>query len=217
MKTDSHLQLDVFDELKWEPSINYEHIGVSVSEGIVTLSGSVSCLIEKHNAEKAAQRVAGVKAVVDKIEVKIPGSNVKDDEEIAKAIVNQFEWNSLIPQDKIKVIVTDGWVTLMGVVNWDYQKKAAEKLVKELVGVKFVTNKIAIKPNLDARDLREKIEKALLRAAEHESKKIEVSVHGTQVTLSGLVRSFSELEAIEKTAWGAPGITEVHNHLKVLI
>jgi osmotically-inducible protein OsmY len=200
MKTDSQIQKDVMEELKWEPSVSHEHIGVSVSDGIVTLSGSVPSFIEKYHADKAAQRVLGVKAIVEKIEVKLPSSLIRDDQEIAKAIVNQFQWSSLVPDDKIKAKVSDGWVTLTGEVTWEYQRKAAEKLVRELTGVKFITNGIVIKPKLVAADLKEKIEQALKRAAERESKQIEIDVNGTHVTLSGQVRSFAEMSCLGR-AW----------------
>lgn len=217
MKTDSQLQINVMEELKWEPSVNHEHIGVAVSDSIVTLSGTVPSFIEKHNAEKAAKRVTGIKAIVEKIEVKLPGTMIRDDEDIAKAIVNQFQWSTLIPHDKITAKVSSGWVTLSGDVTWEYQRKAAEKLVRGLTGVKFITNDIQLKPKLEASFLKEKIEKALLRAAEHESKQIEVDVRGTRVTLSGYVRSFSEMKAIEGTVWAAPGVTEVSDHLKLMV
>ena len=218
MKTDSLIQKDVLEELKWEPSVNHEHIGISVSYGIVTLTGTVPSFIEKYNAEKAAQRVLGVKAIVEKIEVKLPGSLIRDDQELAKAIIDQFEWSALIPsQNKIKAKVSNGWVTLSGEVVWEYQRKAAEKLVRALNGVKFITNNIVIKPTIEASDLKEKIEKALMRATERESKQIDVNVRGGHVTISGMVRSYAEMKAVEGVAWGAPGVTEVLNNLKVVM
>jgi osmotically-inducible protein OsmY len=217
MKTDTQIQKDVMEELKWEPSVNHEHIGVAVSDGIVSISGNVPTFIEKHNAEKAAQRVAGVKAIVEKIEVKLPGALLRDDEEIAKAIVNQFQWSSLVPKDQIKAKVSNGWVTLSGEVVWEYQRKAAEKLVRELTGVKLISNNISLKPKIEASDLKDKIQKALMRAAERESKQIEIEVRGSHVTLSGVVRSFSEMRAVEGAAWGAPGVTEVQDNLRVII
>ena len=216
MKTDSELQMSVIDELKWEPSVSHEHIGVAVTNGIVTLSGNVPTFIEKHNAVQAAQRVLGVKAIVEKIEVKLPGSLVRNDEDIAKAIVTQFEWSTLVPHQKIQVKVSNGWVTLFGEVPWEFQRKAAENLVRELAGVKFISNKIEIKPKLEAADLKIKIEKALLRAAERESKQINVNVSGSEVVLSGTVRSFAEMKAVEGAAWGAPGVTVVQDNLKVI-
>ena len=216
MKTDSQLQMSVIDELKWEPSVSHEHIGVAVTNGIVTLTGNVPTFIEKHNAVQAAQRVLGVKAIVEKIEVKLPGSLVRNDEDIAKAIVTQFEWSTLVPHQKIQVKVSNGWVTLFGEVPWEFQRKAAENLVRELAGVKFISNKIEIKPKLEAADLKIKIEKALLRAAERESKQINVNVSGSEVVLSGTVRSFAEMKAVEGAAWGAPGVTVVQDNLKVI-
>ena len=216
MKTDSQLQMSVIDELKWEPSVSHEHIGVAVTNGIVTLTGNVPTFIEKHNAVQAAQRVLGVKAIVEKIEVKLPGSLVRNDEDIAKAIVTQFEWSTLVPHQKIQVKVSNGWVTLVGEVPWEFQRKAAENLVRELAGVKFISNKIEIKPKLEAADLKIKIEKALLRAAERESKQINVNVSGSEVVLSGTVRSFAEMKAVEGAAWGAPGVTVVQDNLKVI-
>lgn len=218
MRTDSLIQKDVIEELKWEPSVSHEHIGVSVSDGIVTLTGNVPNFIEKYNAEKATQRVLGVKAIVEKIEIKLPGSLIRDDQELAKTIIDQFEWSALIPSHhKIKAKVSNGWITLSGEVAWDYQRKAAEKLVRGLSGVKFITNNIIIKPTIEASDLKEKIEKALMRATERESKQIDVNVHGSHVTLSGMVRSFAEMKAVEGAAWGAPGVTEVLNNLKVIM
>lgn len=216
MIADSQLQMNVMDELKWEPSVNHEHIGVAVTNGIVTLSGNVPTFIEKHNAVQAAQRVLGVKAIVEKIEVKLPGTLVRTDEDIAKAIITQFEWSTLVPHQKVKVKVSNGWVTLLGEVPWEYQRKACENLVRELAGVKFISNKIEIKPKLEAADLKIKIEKALLRAAERESKQINVNVQGSEVVLSGTVRSFAEMKAVEGAAWGAPGVTVVQDNLKVL-
>jgi osmotically-inducible protein OsmY len=217
MKSDAQIQKNIIEELKWEPSVNHEHIGVSVSDGIVTLTGTVTTFIEKYNAEKATGRVAGVKAIVEKIEVKLPGSSVRDDEDIANAIVNLLEWNSLVPKGKIKARVSNGWVVLDGEAAWEYQRKEAEKIVRGLTGVKLVTNNILIKSNIEATGLKEKIERALLRAAEHESKQIEVKVDGTHVTLNGVVRSYSELKAVEGAAWSAPGVTDVHDNLKILM
>lgn len=216
MKADSQLQESVLEELKWEPSVHHEHIGVAVSEGIVTLSGTVPSFIEKHAAEKTVQKVAGVKAIVEKIEVKLPGSMIRNDEDIAKAVLERFKWSVLVPDNKLKATVTNGWVTLNGEVDWEYQRKAAEKLVRELTGVKFVTNSISLKPTFDATNLKDKIEKALLRAAEHESNKINVEVQGSRVTLSGRVRSLAEMKLVEGTAWGCPGVTEVQDKLRVV-
>lgn len=215
MKTDAQLQNDVIDELKWDPSVTHEHIGVSVNDGIVTLTGHVPNFLEKTSAEKAAQRVAGVKAIVEKMEVKYPGAYSRDDEDIASAILNAFKWNVQIPDERLKAKVRNGWVTLTGEVEWEYQKDAAANAVKPLTGVLGVTNSIEIKPKILISDLKAKIEQALKRAAEREADRIKVSVEGRKVTLSGKVRSYAELLDARGAAWSAPGVSEVRDNLIV--
>ena len=145
MKTDSEIQLDVIEALKWDPSVTHQHIGVAVSEGIVTLTGTIPSYIEKFAAEKAAQRVGGVKAVVEKMEVKLAGAHERDDENIAKAIVSQFAWNVQLPKDAVKVRVQKGWVDLSGEVEWEYQRTAAATGARNVTGVKGVSNNVTIK------------------------------------------------------------------------
>jgi osmotically-inducible protein OsmY len=145
MKSDSEIQEDVIREIKWDPSVTHENIGVAVSCGIVTLMGAVPTYIEKMAAEKAAQRVPDVKAVVEKIEVKLPGTYERDDQDVAKAIVTQFRWNVQIPDESVKARVEHGYVKLSGEVEWEYQKVAAEECIRTLVGVKNVSNNIVIK------------------------------------------------------------------------
>jgi osmotically-inducible protein OsmY len=217
MKTDAQIQTDVMQELKWDPSITHEHIGVAVSDGIVTLSGTVPSYIEKSSAENAAQRVGGVKAVVEKIEVKVPGSYTRDDQDIAKAIIDQFRWHTQVPDDLVQASVENGWVGLTGEVEWDYQRSAAEKAVRGLKGVKGITNQIAIKAKaVQPSDIKGKIEDALKRAAEREADRIAVEVRGTLVILSGKVRSFAEMRDVRVAAWSAPGVTSVDdNNLSV--
>lgn len=218
MKTDSQLQIEVMHELKWDPSVTHEHIGVAVSDGIVTLSGTVPTYIEKSAAEKAAQRVFGVNAVVEKIEVKLPGSFVRGDEEIAKAIVNQFKWNAQVPEQLVKASVEDGWVDLSGEVEWDYQRTAAEKCARGLTGVIGVLNHITIKEKkVQPEIVKEKIEEALKRKAAREARNISVNVNGSKVILSGNVSSFSELQDVRSAAWSAPGVTSVENNLHVVM
>ena len=208
MKTDAQIQTDALQELKWDPSITHEHIGVAVSDGIVTLSGTVPSYIEKSSAEKAVQRVGGVKAVVEKIEVKVPGSYHRDDQDIAKAIIDQFRWHTQVPDDLVKTRVENGWVELTGDVEWDYQRSAAENAIRGLTGVKGITNKITIKAKVvQSIEIKEKIEEALKRAAERETNRIAVEVRGTRVILSGKVRSFAELRDVRGAAWSAPGVT----------
>jgi osmotically-inducible protein OsmY len=213
MKTDAQIQKDVMQELTWDASVTHEHIGVAVQDGVVTLSGTVPSYIEKSAAEKAAQRIAGVKAVVEKIDVKLPGSLERDDQDIARAIIDQFRWHSQVPQDLVKVSVRNGWVDLTGEVEWDFQRSAAEAAVRGLLGVKGIVNKIAIKARaIQPAVIKSKIEEALKRAAEREADRIGIEILGTRVILSGKVRSFAELRDVKGAAWSAPGVTSVDDH-----
>jgi osmotically-inducible protein OsmY len=216
MKTDSQIQTDVMQELKWDPSVTREHIGVAVSDGIVTLSGTIPTYIEKSAAEKAAQRVSGVKAVVEKIKVKLPGSYKRDDQDVAKAIVNQFKWSVQVPDDLVKASVENGWVDLKGEVEWDYQRTAAENCVRGLAGVKGVSNNITIKAKKVRPEIvKQRIEEALKREAEREARRIAVEVRGSRVILSGSVHSFAEMQDARGAAFSAPGVTSVENNLHV--
>ncbi len=216
MKTDSQLQTDVMQELTWDASVTHEHIGVAVSKGIVTLSGTVPTFIEKFAAERAAQRVAGVNAVVEKIEVKLPSVYSRDDEDIAKAVLNQLKWSVQVPDKDIKIGVENGWVTLNGEVSWGFQKNAAYQAVQPLTGVQGVTNNITLKEKkIDTDKVKQKIEEALKREAKREANKIAVQVSGNKVTLSGDVRSFSEMEDAKWAAWSAPGVVSVENRMRV--
>jgi osmotically-inducible protein OsmY len=216
MKTDSQIQKDVRQVLEWDPSITHELIGVMVSDGVLTLSGSVPSYFEKTEAERIAQRVGGVKAVVEKIEVKLHGSFKRDDEDIAKAILSQFKWNFSIPSDKIRVSVKNGWVALAGEVEWDFQRSAAQSCIKNLLGVIGVSNDISIKAKqIQPEMIRQKIEDALKREAKREAGKIAVGVSGSTVTLTGHVHSFTEKDDAKWAAWGALGVTTVKNDLQV--
>jgi osmotically-inducible protein OsmY len=216
MKTDSQLQKDVRQALEWDPSITHELIGVTVSDSIVTLSGSVPSYFEKTEAESVTQKVWGVKAIVENIEVKPPYSYSRDDSDIAKAIVNQFKWSFRVPSDSVKVLVKDGRVTLRGEVAWDYQRSAAQDCIKDLLGVMGVTNDISIKTkSVDPSKIQEKIEEALKSEAKQEAGNIKVKVSGNTVTLSGDVNSFAERNNAKWAAWGAPGVTMVKNDLRI--
>lgn len=216
MKSDSQIQADIMQELIWDPRVSHEHIGVSVTDGIATLSGTIPSYIEKSAAERAAQRVSGVKAVVEKIEVKLSGLYEKDDQDIAEAVLNLFKWHVEIPDKLIKVTVENAWVKLAGEVEWNYQRNAAEKSVRAITGVKGVSNNIILKVReVKADVVKQKIEDALKREALNEAKKINIAINGGTVTLSGKVHSFSEMNDAKLAAWSAPGVTKIENRLQV--
>jgi osmotically-inducible protein OsmY len=213
MKTDSELRRDVEKELEWDPAVDERRIGVAVIDGVVTLTGEVSTYAEKWKAERAVERVAGVRGVANELEVRLLGE--RTDTDIAKAATDALKWHVTVPADKIKVRVDKGWITLTGEVNWDFQRRAAERAVRDLPGVRGITNLIAIKPRVEPRDLKQKIEETFKREAALDARGIVVQVEGGEVTLRGKVRSWLERHEAEKAAWSAPGVTAVHNYITV--
>lgn len=215
MKTDLQIQQDVLDQLKWEPLLNAAEIGVSVNNGVVTLSGLVDSYAKKIAAENSAKKISGVKAVAEDIEVKIPSTQHKTDTEIAETVLHSLRWHTSIPEEKIKVEVEDGVVTLEGEVDWAYQRDAARTAVENLTGVKMVLNATTVKPLLTIENVKRKIRAALHRSATIHGQNILVDIMGDKVILRGKVRSFAEAEDAKCAAWSAPGVTKVENDLEI--
>jgi osmotically-inducible protein OsmY len=216
MKTDHQLRRDVEEELGWEPSVHAEHIGVSAQDGVVELSGHVESYYEKWAAERAALRVDGVSGIASEIKVELPSPDMATDEDIAHAAVDHLTWNSSVPRT-IKVRVADGWVTLYGTAEWQYQKIEAQEAVRPLLGVKGVTNEIELKPRIFAGDVRAKIEEALKRSAQIDAGHITVATSDGTVILRGNVRSWAERQEAEEAAFAAPGVTRVENHINIVL
>jgi osmotically-inducible protein OsmY len=208
-KSDTQLQQDILAELKWEPSINAAEIGVEVKDGIVTLAGHVNTYAEKWDAERATQRVAGVKALAVEMDVKIEGMNNRTDADIARSAENVLQWTTYLTKDAVKIKVEKGWVTLTGEVEWQYQRQAATAAIRYLMGVTGVSDQITIKTKVSAPVIKSDIEAALKRRARQDAQDISVSVHGADVTLTGKVHSWSERELAHTSAWGTPGVRSV--------
>jgi osmotically-inducible protein OsmY len=215
MKSDVELRRDVLDELEWEPSIDAAGIGVTAHDGVVTLNGNVKTFTEKLTAERATERVHGVKAIANDIEVRLGGAHDRNDSDIAEAAVNALRWKTLVPEGRIKTSVSKGWITLEGEVDWQYQKDAAFDAVHLLVGVHGVTNLIAVKPRASATEVKSRIEAAFRRSAELDAQNIQVETRGGKVTLRGKVHSWSERQEAARTAWAAPGIMQVENLIAI--
>jgi osmotically-inducible protein OsmY len=216
MKTDGELRDDVMAELKWEPRVTSADVGVIVKNGVVTLIGSMDSYGEKLATEQAVQRVSGVMAVADELEVRIPGSSARTDADIAAAVANVLKSNHSVPNDRIKVVVERGWVALDGDVEWHFQRSSAVEAVHALRGVKGVLNHISVKPRVSPEDIKRKIEAAFERSAQIDAQKITVSANQGKVTLFGSVCSYAQRDQAATTAWSAPGVWDVVNHIVVM-
>ena len=213
---DIKLRKDVLEELEWDPSIDARTIGVAVEDGIVALTGHIPSYAAKTSAERIVKRVHGVVGVANDIEVKLASSLERDDVDVARSAVNALEWNVSVPKNRIKVAVTKGWVTLDGSVEWYYQKRAAEDAIMVLAGVRGVTNNIAVTSRqVRVEDVKGKIEAALKRSAEVDSKKISVQASDGKVTLTGTVRSWVERQDAVSAAWSAPGVMNVVDQIRI--
>lgn len=213
---DKDLKQHVQSALDWEPSLDASDIGVAVDEAVVTLRGNVRSYAEKVVAERVALRVFGVKGVANDLSVHLPNLFERTDTELAQAAVAALKWNTMIPADRTTVTVTNGWLTLHGTLDWQYQKDAAARAIRDLPGVKGVTNSIAVQPRVKAGDVRDKIEAAFKRSAEIDARRVNVTAQDGKVILSGHVRSWAERQEAEHAAWAAPGVTNVDDRLTVV-
>jgi osmotically-inducible protein OsmY len=212
---DSEIRRKVLAELDWDPSIDASAVGVAVKDGVVTLTGSIANYWQKKEVERVVKRVTGVKAVAEDLTIKLPWTAARSDADIAQSVLSGLRFNVAIPANSVKVMVENGWVTLEGEVEWQYQKSAAENAIKYLMGVKGVTNSISIKPRVSAADVKAKIESAFARRAQLDANQIRVESTDNKVILRGSVHSWDEKDDAEQAAWAAPGVTKVENNVIV--
>ena len=215
MRSDSDVERDVRDELLWQPNLDADEIVVSVKNGVVALTGVVHSYLAKYEAERAVKRVSGVVGIANDIEVRLPSFDERSDPEIVAEAVAAIK--SQLPNlyEKIKVIARNGWITLEGEVEWNYQKEAAEYVVRHVKGLKGVTNLVKTQPQVEPSEVKRKIEEALKRNAAVDAHRINVEAHGGEVVLTGLVRSWVERQEAEQAAWAAPGVVKVEDRIAV--
>jgi VCBS repeat-containing protein len=214
--TDNDLKQHVQSALDWEPSLDAKDIGISVDEAVVTLRGNVASYAEKVTAERVTLRVYGVKAVANDLAVHLVSAFERTDTELAQATVAALKWNTMVPNDRVTVTVSNGWLALNGTLDWQYQKDAAARAVRDLTSVKGVTNNITVKPRVKTIDVRDKIEAAFKRSAEIDARRVNVTATDGKVILSGNVHSWAERQEAERAAWAAPGVTQVEDRLAIV-
>jgi osmotically-inducible protein OsmY len=215
MRSDLDIKRDVEAELRWNPDIDATDIAVSVKNGVVTLSGFVRSYAQKYEAEQTAKRVNGVAAVANDIEVRLPIFNQRPDPEIAREAVEEIEKNLPYSSDHIRVVVREGWVTLEGSVEWNYQRERAEQVVRRVRGVKGITNLIELQPRVPPVEVKHRIEEAFRRSAELDANRVTVEADAGTVTLRGSVRSWAERQEAERVAWATPGVIRVNNLITI--
>lgn len=215
MKTDANIRRDVELELQWEPGVDEKKIAVIVNDGVVTLTGEVPHYSSRWTAEDVAKRVKGVRAIANELQVAMPATGVRTDTDIAAAAANALRWHVAISDAPITPVVREGWVTLNGKVSFGYQKASAEDAIRNLMGVKGITNAITVAPQITVGDVKQKIEDAFKRHALLDAKDIEVKVENSTVTLKGNVHSWQEHEDATQAAWAAPGVASVDNRITV--
>ncbi len=215
--TDAQIQRDVLEELSWDARVAPNDIGVTVRDSIVTLTGWVDGFSKKWAAERTAHRVRGVSAVANDIDVRLPSSAERTDSDVAAAATRALEWDAFVPIEQTEVTVSRGWVTLNGEVEWEFQRREAERAIRRLSGVRGVTNLISVQPRVSpsSQELHDKIEQALVRSAETDAQGLSIEVSGATVVLHGRVRTWSEKEEAARVAWSAPGVSMVDNHITV--
>lgn len=215
MRTDTDVQQDVLEELRWEPSLRNDDIAAAVRGGVITLAGYVDSFLDKWKAERVASRVKGVKAVVNDLEVRLPTSAQRSDPEIARAVLDALQWNVWVPDDRIHVKIEKGWITLEGEADWYYEREEAERAVRRITGVRGITNLISVRSRPTPSDVKQRIRDALERGADFDADRITVEVEGEKAILRGTVRAYTEKRDAERAALNAPGVREVDNRVTV--
>ena len=218
MQSDEQVQRDVLEELRMEPTVIASQIGVSAREGVVTLTGSASTLAQKYNAEQVAKRVYGVRGIANDIEVRLNGDGRRSDADIARAALDALEWDSMVPDERIKVTVEQGWLTLEGEVEWNYQRESAARVVRNLSGVRGISNLIVVRPRakIDPGKVKHQIFEAFRRNADLDARRIGVDAKDGKVVLHGNVHNWTEVDEAQRAAWSVPGVSDVDNQLVVV-